>query len=237
MATGLDVNSYSSRCTPWSHLLDRCAGNCRFALVTLFCLSVSSCGIYSAGEITATVVDSDTNVPLEGVNVVAAWKVRGGVNFGATVGYINVMETISGKDGKFHFPKWGPRPNLHVGEIRQEAPVLMLFKSGYRYSVVENNSSSIAPAPGAMKSDWNGALIPMKRYLGHTPDYEAGFIPLITDIENLKRYGRWNDIAGLLCAMAREHEYLSAHGIGNTLYPFKALNDAGVDCRNKGAAS
>ena len=94
MATGLDVNSHAGRWIPWSDLLDRCAGNCRFALVTLFCISVSSCGIYSADEITATVVDADTNVPLEGVNVVAAWIVRGGVNFGATVGYINVMETV-----------------------------------------------------------------------------------------------------------------------------------------------
>jgi hypothetical protein len=206
----------------------------RLVLYAAIGASVSACGIYSADEITATVVDADTKAPIEGVNVVAEWTIRGGINYGATVGYMNVLETVTDKNGKFHFASWGPRLNFRIGEIRQEAPALMLFKSGYRYTAMENNGSSLAAAPSAMKSDWNEQTIPMKRYSGTTPDYEAGYIALVTDTDNLQRYGHWADIPRFLCALGQEHDSLSAHGVRNLLYSFKSLNEAGLDCRIAG---
>jgi hypothetical protein len=191
---------------------------------------MSSCGIYSADEITATVVDADTKFPIAGVNVVAAWIVRGGVNFGATVGYKKVMETVTDQNGKFHLPSWGPKPNFYLGEVRQEAPVLMLFKSGYRYTATQNQGGALTAAPNAMKSHWNKQTIPMKRYAGMKPDYDAGFIPLLTDIEDLKRHGHWTDIPRFLCALGHEHKALSGLGVPNLLYSFEALNSTRVDC-------
>jgi len=195
---------------------------------------VSSCGIYSAEEITTTVIDADTKAPIEGVNVVADWAVRGGVNYGATVGYIKVMETVTDVNGKFHFSRWGPRPNFHLGEIRQKAPALMLFKSGYRYTVVENVGGSLNAAPSTMQSNWNNQTIAMERYVGSAPDYDAGFISLMTDTDNLKRYGHWADIPRFLCALARESNSLAASGVRNSLYSVKSLSDAGLDCRVSG---
>jgi hypothetical protein len=232
MATGLDVNTQASGWIPQSVLSSRYVNKWRFALLALLCLSLPSCGIYTADEITATVVDADTKTPLAGVNVVAAWIVRGGINFGATVGYLKVMETVTDQNGKFHFSRWGPRPNFYLGEIRQEAPVLMLFKSGYRYTPTQNQGSALTAAPNAMKSDWNDQIILMKRYSGMKPDYDAGFIPLLTDMEDLKRHGYWADIPGFLCALGREHKVLSNLEVPNLLYSFDALNGASIDCHD-----
>jgi hypothetical protein len=234
MATGLDVNSYAGKLTPWSNLLGSCAANCRIALVTLFCLSASSCGIYSADEITATVVDSDTSAPIEGANVVAAWIVRGGVNFGATVGYMKVMETVTDQNGKFHFQSWGPKPNFHVGEIRQEAPALILFKPGYRYMATGNQGSSLNAAPSAMTSDWNAKTIRMTRYARATPDAEGGYISLWTDLTFLHEHGYWSAIPRTLCAVGHEQEALSKRGIATALYSLKTLKADGFDCDFEG---
>lgn len=198
------------------------------------CVSVSSCGIYSADEITATVVDADTKAPIEGVNVIAYWAVRGGINYGATVGYLNVMETVSDKNGRFHFSRWGPRPNFHLGEVRQKAPALALFNGGYRYTAAENGGGSLNAAPSRMRSDWDNQTIAMKRYVGTAPDYDAGFIALMTDTANLGRYGHWADIPRFLCALAREHNSLAARGVQNSLYSIKSLSDAGLQCRVSG---
>lgn len=150
----------------------------------------------------------------------------------ATVGYMKVMETVTDENGKFHFPSWGPKPNFYVGEIRLEAPVLMLFKSGYRYASTQNQGSALTAAPNAMKSDWNKQTILMKRYSGMQPDYDAGFIPLLTDIDDLKRHGHWTEIPTFLCALGREHKILSNSDVPNLLYSFEALKSAGVDCRD-----
>ena len=234
MATGFNVIRQDTKRVRWPNLLDLRAALWRLALHGAVCISVSSCGIYSAQEITATVVDADSKDPIEGVNVVAHWAVRGGINYGATVGYVNVMETVTDKNGQFHFSGWGPKPNLHLGEIRQKAPALMLFKSGYRYTAVENGGGSLNAAPSTMTSDWNNRTIAMQRYVGSAPDYEAGFISLMTDTDNLERYGYWSDIPRFLCALARENKSLAASEVRNSLYSFKSLADVGLKCPTSG---
>lgn len=235
MATGLDVNSRASGWIARRDLSSRYADKWRFALLALLCLSVPSCAIYTADEITATVVDADTNVPIEGVNVIAAWIVRGGVNFGAPVGYMKVMETLTDQRGTFHFSSWGPKPNFHVGEIRQEAPALMLFKSGYRYTATQNQGNALSAAPNETKSDWNAKTIVMKRYSGIQPDYDAGYIVLRTDLTFLHDHGYWPAIPRLLCAVANERQTLSARGVTTFLYSLDALKADGVNCGPSGA--
>jgi hypothetical protein len=231
MATRFNVIQQHTKRTFWRNLRDPRPAIWRLVLRAAVCVSASSCGIYSADEITATVVDADTKAPIEGVNVIAGWVVRGGINYGNTVGYMNVMETVTSGDGKFHFRSWGPRANLHLGEIRREAPTLMLFKSGYRYTAAENNGSSLAAAPSAMKSDWNDKTILMKRYAGTMPDYDAGYTALWTDLTFLRDHGHWSAIPQFLCAVGREHDSLSVRGASNSLYSFNALSGAGIDCK------
>ena len=86
------------------------------------------------------------------------------MNDGTVVGYANLMETITDKNGYFHFANWGPRPTLY-GKVRLNAPVLLLFKSGYRFTEFANNGRSGADASPKLKSDWNGRSISMKRFV------------------------------------------------------------------------
>lgn len=231
MATGFDVKR--SRPVPsLRHHLRRLFGRASTVLALVAgCLLVSACGgFYSADEITATVVDADTKAPLAGVHVIAEWAVRGGMNYGNVVGYMNVMETVTDKDGRFHFPGWGPRPNFHFGTIFQEAPGLILFKAGYRYTALENNGSVLKATPHKMRSDWDRQTIPMERHADAASAYDRGFIPLETDLEFLRREGYWRDVTRFLCAIGHERALRDKRHTPSILYTYQSLRDRGVNC-------
>lgn len=229
MAIGFDVNRLSSE-RPSQRYRDRPRRKARTCLAfAATCLLLAGCGgFYSADEITATVVDADTKAPLAGVHVIAEWAVRGGMNYGDVVGYMNVMEAVTDQDGRFHFPGWGPRPNFHFGEIRQAAPALILFKSGYQYTSMENNGNSLDAAPHATRSDWNHQTITMKRHLWTLRD--EAYAPLVTDVESLWRHGEWHSIRRFLCALAPEHGSTPEHLLFETAYSTGALRQRGIDC-------
>ncbi len=116
---------------------------------------LSSCGMYTAEPMTAIVVDATTRKPIEGANVIALWRLEGrGMSYSATAGFLKVMETVSGTDGRIAFPGWGPRVALQ-GNIRLDAPGLIIFKPGYRLGVFSNSGSVMSNAPSRLKSSWN----------------------------------------------------------------------------------
>jgi hypothetical protein len=203
----------------------------QLALMMLACLPLAACGFYSAEPITVRVVDADTGAAIDGANVVAAWEVYGGLENGNVEGFVQVMETATNKDGRFHFPAWGPRLNTHFSEIRNaSAPVVMVFKSGYHYRAVGNTGKSGAPAPSEMKSDWNGKTIALQRFHGSSAEYKASFIQLTTDVSTLVDHGELPEIPTFLCALAFQDEALAADGIPNALYSFRELRRRGVTC-------
>ena len=75
---------------------------------------------YSAKPIEAWVVDAQTGKPLEGVNVVAHWKLRYGLEGGGSY-QLHIMEDVTDKNGRFFFPAWGPKEiPRHLREQRQQ---------------------------------------------------------------------------------------------------------------------
>lgn len=232
MATGLDVNRLRWASPRPSQQRLGCPYNGARAvlMLTCACLLLSGCGrFYSADAITATLVDAETKAPLPGVHVVAEWAIRGRMNYGNVVGYMNVMETVTDKDGRFHFPARGPRFNFHFGAIFQEAPGLILFKAGYRYAAVANNGSVLVSAPYNLTSDWNGQTISLQPLVSNA-SYDEGYIPLRTDLEFLRREGYWGDIRQFLCALSRERTALNRRNISSLLYTSQSLREQGVDC-------
>jgi hypothetical protein len=207
-------------------------------LIILAWVPLAACGFYSADEITAYVVDAETRTPLEGVNVVAAWEVKGGLEGGNVLGYVNVMEAVTNKDGSFHFSSWGPRPNMHFGVILIEAPQLLFFKSGYRFHTVVNGGSVWTRAPSAMKSDWNGKTIALQAFKGTPSEYKRGFNMLQIYVDGLGTWGdHWSEMPKFLCALAYQDEVLAAQGVPNALYPVSLLRDRGVNCKRPDNAS
>ncbi len=161
-----------------------------------------SCGIYTADPITARVVDADTKTPLEGVHVVAAWEVKGGLEGGNIEGYIKVMETTTGSNGEFRFPSWGPRLNPHFGGIQGEAPLLMFLKRGYVFKAEANMISGKDSAPSHMTSQWNGKIIPLQRESSSLDDRSRTLDLLTMYTNNLRAYGgHWHAIPSFLCEM------------------------------------
>src|SRR5450755_3753795 len=138
MATRFDVKDDSnSSMRECSHAA--MATLARHAFIVLACLPLAACGFYSADPITARVTDADTGAAIGDANIVAAWEVYGGLENGNVEGFVKVMEAVTDKDGNFHLSGWGPRLNTHFSEIRNvTAPIVMLFKSGYRYRAIGN---------------------------------------------------------------------------------------------------
>lgn len=124
---------------------------------------------YSAEAIEARVVDADTKQPLEGVIVTANWELEDSTFAGnVPVGQLMVMEAVTDRNGRFHFPAWGPR-KPSKGGLRNKDPQLLLFKPGYRSRGLVNEFRERMYEEPVRRSEWSGKTIEMKRFTG-TPE-------------------------------------------------------------------
>ena len=148
---------------------------------------------YSAKEIEAWVVDEETGAPLEGVIVVAAWILRGGIELGNPVGNANLMETVTDKNGRFFFPAWGPV--WKKGALLFEDPELYFLKRDYEHRRLSNRISGFETSRGSVRSsDWHGKTIKMKKFQGSLEEYAEGLSNLSISISSV--VGRSRDNAG-----------------------------------------
>jgi hypothetical protein len=137
-------------------------------------LALSACASYSAKPISATVINADTGQPLEGVNVVVTWeleyvKMEFGYSESRGAGLMTQMEAVTGSDGRFRIPGWGPAPvpsDLPARSMLSPMqPSIRLFKSGYRTHAVGNQwdgsylSNPFYKGPAQRASDFDGKTI------------------------------------------------------------------------------
>ena len=125
---------------------------------------------YSAKPIEAWVVDAETKKPLEGVIVVAHWQLKGGLEGGNPVGQMMVMETVTDKNGRFHFSAWGPKLRPWYGELKNQSPGILLFKSGYEYRDLYNNRIR-KNSRGVLFSEWDKKIIELGKFKGTEEGY------------------------------------------------------------------
>jgi hypothetical protein len=165
-----------------------------WTLLLLACSYVAACDgarstrYFGADAITAWVMDAETGTPVDNANVIAAWQLMSGFE-GQPRHYVMVMEAVTDKDGRFHFPAWGPKATSDPGQIESAAPVLIIFKPGYRLT----GGSNIRKLPDPdlhMTSIWNGKVFKLERFLGTNNDYaEYLSMTLDTRLDSLMRYG------------------------------------------------
>ena len=93
---------------------------------------------YSGAEINATVLDPETQLPLEGVIVVADWrlvKYFGDPTERELDPSLVIAETTTDNSGRFSLPAWGPRqmPRATKGQYRLDPtqPWVYFWKPGY----------------------------------------------------------------------------------------------------------
>lgn len=231
MATRFDV-AISNRIAAFAGNRRVTKAGIQRVMIILAVVPLVACGLYSAEEITAHVIDAESGKGIAGANIVAAWEVYGGLENGNIEGYLKVMEAVTDESGAFYFPEWGPRPNMNFGSIRNyAAPIIMVFRRGYQYRAVGNNGESGARAPSKMKSDWNGKTIALQAFRGSAAEYKASFIQLHTDASILLEQGHVPDLPDFFCALALQDEALGLQGVANSLYSFRRLRDLGVICK------
>lgn len=212
-------------------------------LAALFALALQGCSYeYSADPITATVVDAETKLPLEGVVVAAHWEMKGGLEGGNVEGEVMIMEAVTDSAGKFHFPAWGPK-KVYVGlsnaQLIGDTPEMILFKSGYRIGLAANHvpAKVIHPTGPHFSSDWNGKRITMDKFKGTLQEYAThvgDFFPGYA----FEGHCRWRSIPRMLHALGKQTRDFRAQNIhtGN-FYDFLISNDAYQSAKGCGSAA
>ena len=180
---------------------------------------------YSAESIEAWVVDAETSQPLEGVIVVAHWQLYGGMH-PDQLGELMILETLTDKAGRFHFPAWGPK-SVPAGlasnaRLRHLDPEMLLFKSGYKYQRIANELTSAVlndAGPSLRRSQWNGKTIKMEKFGGTQKEYadHLSFLKTSLGFAYNGQDCEWKLIPRMLLAQHNEMLRLEEKKIYNTL--------------------
>lgn len=211
-------------------------------------LLLTSCGVipntYLAAPISGTVIDKKTKQPLEGVIVAVYWNLHsGGLAGRRQTGLLHVEETVTDKNGNYHFKGWGPVATFS-GRLGYESPQMLFAKEGYYFERKINNRTQmffgkrgageihVANAEeteeGVLyKSQWDGRNVKLEK--GKYDDkfvYQLGF--LSSDMQRIIRYGfdcKKKTIFGLLKHMKKEIEALDQRNIRTNIgKPYRIPN-------------
>ncbi|MDD3516991.1 MAG: hypothetical protein PHQ14_01485 [Chromatiales bacterium] len=132
------------------------------------------------------VIDARSGEPLADVVVVAYWGMERAWAWSvAPAGTLAVFEVVTGEDGHYRVPGWGPRWATY-GIRESSDPLIILFKSGYEPVILDNMTATGRGynRPGAMylPSMWDGKTVEMARFDG-TPEERLkalwGIIPAL----------------------------------------------------------
>lgn len=172
--------------------------------------------MYSAESIEGWVVDANTNKPLEGVIVVAAWVLNGwtlpGIKFDR-VGTLELMESVTDSNGRFFFSGWGPVKRPKNAVLWAQDPELLFFKSGYDIKILSNPLTAETSTTSVRTSQWDGKTIPLKKFKDSVRDY-ASRIQMLGggSIRDALESCMWRKIPRTIVALRKEDLWLRARG-------------------------
>ena len=201
----------------------------KFHLLFLIVLALplQACGwAYSAKPIEGWVVDAATKQPLDGVNVVAHWVVNFGMEGGQGTDLM-LMETVTDKNGRYAFPKWGPaKVPLDLpwdARMKSQSPELIFFKRDYQFRAMSNETTGPQPGPGPLvrTSDWAGKTIQMTQFEGPLDRYATIIGGVLTGVS----YGRcnWKKIPRILVVLDNEKKRLQQKGVYSSPPTLRAI--------------
>jgi hypothetical protein len=122
--------------------------------------------IYSADPIEGWVTDAETGTALEGVIVVAHWRLNGGFEGGTPIRELQIFETLTDQNGRYSFPAWGPKFALS-GHLDQ-SPEILLFKRGYKFRRLNNDWYMDR---NTSRSQWNKKTVKLEPFTGTLDQY------------------------------------------------------------------
>ena len=205
-----------------------------FLLAAMSLMPLLGCSnSYSAKEIEAWVVDAETGAPVEGVNVVAYWELEFGLEGGSAY-EMEILETVTAKNGRFYFPAWGPKeiPSGLPSEARlkDRDPSIVLFKSGYEGKTVGNNRpimSMSGHGESVRTSEWNGKKIQFKRFKGRADEYAIEIAAQMSSLHFIEigRACEWTHLPKMIAAIASDIQKLSDQKLGIVYLPMDLIGN------------
>jgi hypothetical protein len=167
---------------------------------------------YFSDPISGQVVDARTNAPIAGVNVVLLWELAGPPE-GHKFRLFHVEETLTGADGRYVIPGWGPLKRPSDGVLWDTGPLIVLFKSGYVPRQLGNDTPYLGKGYGispprdydhnsALRiTVWNGKTLELERFEGSTQEYAKKVIAIDASTMFLYRDCNWKRTPMLVRAL------------------------------------
>jgi hypothetical protein len=209
----------------------------RLCAVVTMALALAGCGspYYSTDAIEAWVVDAETGKPIEGAVVTANWQL---VSFGLDSGgrklrQLEVMETRTDKNGRFHVPGI-LRPNVTFDQLGEEDPQILIFKSGYQYFRVVSNYPIGRESPGPHRTSWvNGRTVKLEK--DNTVGMRrAMFIgSLTTELSSISMSGDSRQIPQMIRALVCERKKLMLIDAKAAMFSIPGETGKEPDCEEK----
>jgi hypothetical protein len=186
----------------------------RFACHLLVAAALCGCGspYYTADPIEAWVVDAETGAPIEGAVVTANWQLLAGSfdTGGRKLRQLEVMETVTDKNGRFHFPGF-IRLNISLDDLGEEDPQVLVFKPGYQYYRATNDYPIGSASPGPHRaSSANGRRLKMRRVDSDLQTRARDLTSLGINLTSIEDSGDLGRIPGILRAIGCERMRLKA---------------------------
>lgn len=123
--------------------------------------------VYFGESVSGRIVDAKSMEPIAGAVVVAQWRLH--VGFVRNARTWVAAEAVTGSDGTYIIPGWGPRlrPLLSRMSDNQD-PGIVVFKAGYEPERLFNDRSG--EWAFVRRSDWNGKMIALVPFSGEAKE-------------------------------------------------------------------
>jgi hypothetical protein len=166
---------------------------------------------YSAKEIRGQIVDEQTGQPIEGAIVVAQWVLyQGGPGHGGHKGRLHIYETVTGKDGRYFIPAWGPKLHPPLTELQDRDPEILIFKSTYESPNLENHQS----LRGSVRtSEWDGKVVKLRKFQGTLENYANQLSAGIGTTLSAHGESDWKSFPRMILALDAEDRRLKSLGL------------------------
>lgn len=127
-----------------------------------------------------------------------------------------VMEAVTDKNGRFYFPKWGPK-KAPEGHLVNLDPQLLLFKPDYEYQGLENTFTQDYNKSARRVSEWHGKTIELKKFKGDLKAYVKHFEDFNNLLEDMALDNpedcNWKNIPYTIIVMSQQRKFFEGKGI------------------------
>ena len=120
---------------------------------------------------------------------------------------LEVMETVTDKDGRFYFPRF-TRINFSLDQLREEDPQILIFKPGYRYLRVVNRHREHEPPGSHRVSQVNGKRLPLQQGAADIHRYASELDLMTTNVSGVIYNDDPSKLSKLINALACERRRL-----------------------------